>query len=232
MTKKIMIMTILFVCSSVFMVGAQDNESVFNNTDDAHWAVGVKGGLGFNWAFGALGKPSAGALMKGHIGVFGEYAFMRYVAIQSDFMIGIRHGFKRENYQLSWTTMDFDIMIKGRLPLGDIVVLTLGAGLSLSTGIGPLTEISFGVKRQIRFADYAINAVGMGMAVELGGEFNLPNNAGFIGTSLRMDWKFNQHHKTVLYIEEYRPRGSVHTPISVMLFYGYRWYKPRLAFLR
>lgn len=227
-----MIVTILLVCNAVSTIWAQDSGSVFSNTDDAHWAVGVKGGLGFNWAFGDLGKPSAGSLMKGHIGIFGEYAFMRYLAIQSDFMIGIRHGFKRKNYQLSWTTMDFDLMIKGRLPLGDIVVLTLGAGLALSTGVGLLTEITPTETRQIRFADYAINAVGMGMAVEIGGEFNLPNNAGFIGSSLRMDWKFNQHHKTLLYVEESRPRGSVHTPISVMLFYGYRWYKPRLGFLR
>ncbi|NIZ18400.1 outer membrane beta-barrel protein [Entomospira culicis] len=208
---------------------AQSGTSAFSSNDDAHWALGIKGGVGFNWASGPLGQPSNGLLMKGHAGVFAEYAFMKYLAIQSDFMIGLRHGFRRENYQLSWTTMDFDILIKGRLPVGSYVIFTAGVGLALSTGVGPLTETISGETQKVNFADYFLNAVGMGVVVELGVEYNLPKNAGYVGTSLRMDWKLNPHYKPLNYVDTERPKGSVHTPIGIMLFYGYRWAQPRLS---
>lgn len=229
--KKIVVMLVVLIVT-VPVVFAQVGSSVFGGDQDAHWAVGPKTGVGFNWAANTLGNPSAGLLPKAYVGVFGEYAFNRYIAIQSDFMVGIHHGFKRQDYQLVWTTMDFDILLKGRLPFAKFFVATFGAGLALSTGVGSLTEKNEGYINLVNFADYALNAVGIGIALELGLEYNLPNNVGYVGTSLRMDWKLNPHYKPISYVEVVRRKGAVHTPIGIMLFYGYRWQRSRVGAFR
>lgn len=205
--------------------------SLFDQRNDAHWAVGVQVGTGFNWASGPLGGPHGRVVPKTQIGIMGEYAFTRFIAIQSNLMIGLNHGFERENYRLTWTTLDWDLMLLGRIPLNNWFAMTFGAGLSVNTGLGRLNEVRDGVESRIRFADNDLNAVAMGIILQLGYEFTLPHAGSYMGFSIRSDWKFSRHYKELTLTETDRPRGSIHTPFSVMVFYGHRWNRERLGFL-
>lgn len=217
--RKVLGVVMLMVSAPQFV--ASQNQSVFQSENLTYWAFGIKTGLGMNMAFGELGQTGTKPSLKGNVGVYGEYSFNRYMAVYAAFMAGIHTGFQRDNYSLHWTTMDFDLLFKGRLPVNSWYTATLGIGYTASTGVGPLREVSNGVERNINFADYSLNAVLQGIVIEVGNEFTLP--VGYITLALRTDWRFVPLFKPMLYTAYDRRNGSVHLPFGLMLSYGYKF---------
>jgi hypothetical protein len=216
---KLLGVLIIMVVVPHFVAG--QNQSVFQSENLTYWAVGIKTGLGMNMALGDLGKTGTKPSLKGMVGGYGEYSFNKYMAIYSALMVGINTGFTRDNYSLHWTTLDFDIIFKGRLPVNAWYTATLGIGYTVSTGMGSLREVSGGVKRNINFADYSLNAVLQGIVVEIGNEFTLP--VGYITVALRTDWRFVPLFKQVPYTDYDLRTGSVHLPFGLMLSYGFKF---------
>jgi hypothetical protein len=181
--------------------------------------AGINAGSFFSSDFVQSGSQSAN--IKGFSGaLFAEIGFIDYFSLQPEISIGFNNAVILDSGNLqaysTWRNVQFDLFIKGRIPIGNLLKIYLGVAPTISLNWGDNIYADNSSADAFDLPGQGIPARNFGFSTEIGMEFNLP--VGYIIGAVRSQ---------IIIFSMSNGEGDSITahasPISIQIGYGYRF---------